>query len=261
MQQRAYKAVFFDLDGTLLPMDMDEFLKRYFGLIGNYAYERGFEPQGFMKALFAGTKAMTEQTGGYNDQRFWGTFCELMGQPREDLEPILDEFYDTSFNDLGMDVTPAREAAYVLNALHMKGYRLYLTTMPLFPRNAVENRLIWAGCMPGVFERLTTYDNSTATKPSLAYYQENVDAIGLAPEEILMVGNNTQEDMAAIQLGLDGYLVTDWLLNPNDFDIETVKHGTLAEFATFVDDLPFCSTGADAASAGVVSTEAEAGHN
>ena len=41
-----------------------------------------------------------------------------------------------------------------------------------------------------------------------------------------------------MQLGLDGYLVTDWLLNPDDFDIETVKHGS--DFLQFVQDLPEC---------------------
>ena len=30
MPKRSYKAVFFDLDGTLLPIDMDAFLKNYF---------------------------------------------------------------------------------------------------------------------------------------------------------------------------------------------------------------------------------------
>ena len=53
-----------------------------------------------------------------------------------------------------------------------------------------------------------------------------------------MVGNNTREDLAAMQLGLDGYLVTDWLLNPDDFDIETVKHGSMTDFLQFVQDLP-----------------------
>ena len=43
-----------------------------------------------------------------------------------------------------------------------------------------------------------------------------------------------------MQLGLDGYLATDWLLNPDDFDIETVKHGSMVDFLQFVQDLPEC---------------------
>ncbi len=36
MPQRAYKAIFFDLDGTLLPVDMDAFLKAYFEALGAF---------------------------------------------------------------------------------------------------------------------------------------------------------------------------------------------------------------------------------
>ena len=41
--QRAYKAVFFDLDGTLLPVDMDAFLQAYFKALGKYAAGHGQE--------------------------------------------------------------------------------------------------------------------------------------------------------------------------------------------------------------------------
>ena len=64
-----------------------------------------------------------------------------------------------------------------------------------------------------------------------------------------MVGNNTREDLAAMQLGLDGYLVTDWLLNPDGFDIETVKHGSLADFLKFAEALPACKAGAESGAA------------
>ena len=49
-----------------------------------------------------------------------------------------------------------------------------------------------------------------------------------------------QEDLAAMQLGMDAFLVTDHLINPNDFDVELVKHGSLADFADFAQALPEC---------------------
>jgi len=145
-----------------------------------------------------------------------------------------------------------------VNLLREKGYRLYLTTMPLFPRIAVEKRVQWAGCDPQAFERITTYDNSTSTKPHLEYYRENVEAIGLKPEEILMVGNNTREDLSAMQLGLDGYLVTDWLLNPDGFDIDSVKHGSMADFLKFVEGLPKCENAAESAGTDAAANAVEA---
>ena len=242
MPQRSYKAVFFDLDGTLLPIDMDKFLEQYFGDIAAFAQARGYDPQRFVHALGAGVRSMVGSEGGLNCERYWSTFMDQMGEGRlEEYQRFMDEYYDVHFGRLGTLVpSPNPDAARAVAALREKGYTLFLTTMPLFPRVAVEKRLEWAGVPVSSFARITTYDNSTSTKPHLAYYQENLEAAGLSGEEVLMVGNNTREDLAAMKLGCDGYLVTDWLLDPDGFDIESVKHGSLAQFAQFAEDLPEC---------------------
>ncbi|WP_305296843.1 hypothetical protein [Parvibacter caecicola] len=43
-----------------------------------------------------------------------------------------------------------------------------------------------------------------------------------------------------MQLGADGFLVTDCLLNPNEMDVNEVRHGTLEQFAQWVETLPTC---------------------
>ena len=240
MQKCDYKAVFFDLDGTLLDLDMDLFLHQYFSGVSSFVSRRGYDPEVFLKALGAGVRSMTEGVGGYNIDRFWGAFCTRANESQEEMEPLITEYYQTDFNEIGEHIVPRPEAAEVLEILKEKKYPLYLTTMPLFPRIAVEQRLSWAGCSPDFFDRITTYDNSTSTKPRLEYYQENVDQIHLEPEKILMVGNNTQEDLACMGLGLDAFLVTDRLLNPNNFNIQSVKHGSLKELLGFVEKLPEC---------------------
>ena len=133
---------------------------------------------------------------------------------------------------------PVPELIELKKTLQAKGYRLFLTTMPMFPRLAVEWRCKWADVDPAVFERITTYDNSFACKPDLRYFRQNLELAGCAPEEVLVVGNNTLEDLASMELGVDAYLVTDWLLDPIDFPIDTVKRGSLADFANFAEQLP-----------------------
>ncbi len=242
MPQRSYKAVFFDLDGTLLPIDMDRFLKEYFSDIAALAQARGYDPQRFVHAVGVGVRSMAGSQGGLNCERYWATFMEQMGEgDLAEYQRFMDEYYDKHFGSLGSLVpNPNPHAARAVATLREKGYTLFLTTMPLFPRTAVEKRLEWAGVPASSFERITTYDNSTSTKPHLAYYQENLEVAGLPAEEVLMVGNNTREDLAAMKLGCDGYLVTDWLLDPDGFDIESVKHGSLAQFAQFAEELPEC---------------------
>lgn len=240
MQSRKYKAIFFDLDGTLLPIDMDHFLNHYFSGLETFSAAKGYDPKRFVQALLAGTKSMMESRGGYNCDRYWDTFCALMQVSQREIEPIVNEYYETSFDEIGRMITPDPAAAEAVGILRDKGYTLYLTTMPLFPRVAVEKRLSWAGCSADAFEHITSYENSTSTKPHHLYYQENIYRTGLDPESILMVGNNTREDMVAMELGLDGYLVTDWLLDPIGFDIDSVKNGSLADFAAFAASLPEC---------------------
>ena len=39
-----------------------------------------------------------------------------------------------------------------------------------------------------------------------------------------MVGNDVKEDMVARKLGMDVFLITDCLINPNNEDIEQFPH-------------------------------------
>ena len=50
----AYRAIFFDLDGTLLPMEIDEFMRTYFEALGAYVARFGVAPEAFMAGMKAG---------------------------------------------------------------------------------------------------------------------------------------------------------------------------------------------------------------
>ena len=139
MQKCDYKAVFFDLDGTLLDLDMDLFLHQYFSGVSSFVSRRGYDPEVFLEALGAGVRSMTEGVGGYNIDRFWGAFCTRTNESQEEMEPLITEYYQTDFNEIGEHIVPRPEAAEVLEILKEKKYPLYLTTMPLFPRIAVEH--------------------------------------------------------------------------------------------------------------------------
>ena len=71
------KTVFFDLDGTLLPMDQDAFVKGYFGLLAAKMKPYGYDPQTLFKSIWKGVEAMVrgdgsrrgEERQGRNDKR------------------------------------------------------------------------------------------------------------------------------------------------------------------------------------------------
>lgn len=242
MQQTTYRAVFFDLDGTLLPLDMDRFMGGYYLALKGFAEENGYDPEEFSKALDQGIRAMAgTHEGKTNAEVFWEEFTSLMGEgPEGGWWSLFERFYEDDFGKIGAGMPPNPLSAEVVDTLREKGYPLALTTMPMFPPRAVAWRLAWGDLDALSFDRITTFDNSTAIKPFLEYYEENLRAFGCKPEEVLMVGNNTKEDLACMKLGMPAYLITDCLLNPNDFDLDTVEHGSMEDFLEFVRALPEC---------------------
>lgn len=239
--ETAYRAVFFDLDGTLLPMDLHEFLHGYMSLLTEFAGKKGMEVASFQQGLNAGIAAMAkDDSSRCNAEVFWDTFFGFVSEEPEQWTPIFEEFYENDFGTVGKNVVANPVVAKSLALLKEKGYPLVLTTMPMFPPRAVAWRCEWAGVDAAIFERITTFENSTSVKPKLTYFKENLQAAGLKPEEVLMVGNNTLEDLACMELGMDAFLITDHLINPNEFDIEQVRHGSFDEFYAWIEKLPLC---------------------
>ena len=54
------KYVLFDLDGTLLPMDQDAFMKAYFGGLCKKLAPYGYNPDELISAIWQGTKMMVK---------------------------------------------------------------------------------------------------------------------------------------------------------------------------------------------------------
>ena len=70
------KYVLFDLDGTLLPMDLDEFFRNYFKLLASKLYPYGYtDSKKLIKVVVGGVDAATENDGTkYNGEVFWNFF-------------------------------------------------------------------------------------------------------------------------------------------------------------------------------------------
>ena len=62
------KIVMFDLDGTLLPMDQDVFVKAYFSELCKKAAPFGYDPEKLIKGVWAGTGAMVKNNGAKTNE-------------------------------------------------------------------------------------------------------------------------------------------------------------------------------------------------
>ena len=228
------KAVLFDLDGTLLPMDQDEFIKAYFGGISKKLVQRGYEPSALIKAIWGGTEKMIKNDGkNTNEQIFWDFFTSVYGeQARKDI-PYFDEFYRTDFQSVKQICGFSKKAKQVIEILKQKKIPAILATNPIFPAVATEARISWAGLDKNDFVLYTTYENINYCKPNLAYYSEIALRIGVLPQECLMVGNDVDDDMVAQNIGMQTFLLTDNLINKSNADIEQYVHGNFNELCAY----------------------------
>lgn len=232
--------ILFDLDGTLLPMVQDEFVKFYMPLLAKAYISKGVpvEPKKFIGAVWAGYEAMVKNDGSRtNREAFWSYIDPELPVSAEESEHIAVEFYGNEFNQAICTTKPTPLADRIVKTAREKGLGTYLATNPVFPRCATMNRIGWAGLDAEDFRVITTYETCTYCKPNPEYYRKILDKFGLDPADCLMVGNDVGEDLSIRTLGVKTFLVTDTMENKNNLPIETEYQGSLKELLEFVETL------------------------
>ena len=221
------KFVLFDLDGTLLPMDQDEFVNGYFGFLVKKMLPHGYEGEKLTRTIWGGTAAMVKNDGSCtNEEAFWRFFAGVYGEEKAQRDKrLFEEFYAVDFQRAKMFCGFRPEAAECVRLVRTLGGRPVLATNPLFPSYATESRMRWAGLEPEDFDLYTTFENISWCKPNPEYYREVLRRVGAEPEACLMVGNDTDEDMVAETLGIQTFLLTDCMINRSGADISRWPHG------------------------------------
>lgn len=230
--------VLFDLDGTLLPMDQDMFVKEYFGRMAAKLAPQGYEPKRLIDTIWQGTAAMVKNDGSKsNEEVFWEQAVAVCGDRIVKDKRFFDEFYEEEFGKIQPTCGFHPAAAQTVHSLKEKGYRVALATNPIFPARATQWRIQWAGLAPEDFELYTTYENSRYCKPNPDYYRDILARLDVKAEECLMVGNDVGEDMIARELGMQVFLLTPCLINKSGADISAYPQGGFEELAAFLDTL------------------------
>lgn len=209
-----YQAILFDMDGTLVPMDTDSFVKGYFQLLFRKLSGHGLDPKQFGKNMWAGVSAMVGNDGGAtNEERFWQVFCHLTGTDKEAVNADCLDFYGNEFHQAKQFTGENPLAVEAIRAARDKAEKVILATNPMFPMVGQQTRMGWVGLKPSDFDLVTSYEYERFCKPNPQYYTSICERMGLNPAECLMIGNDENEDMyAGTQAGLNCWLVTDWMI-------------------------------------------------
>lgn len=212
------KTVLFDLDGTLLPIDPDEFLRLYLGRLSRYMAPHlapQMAPEQFIPRLMEATRVMVANTDLSRTNR--DVWCEHFFQgldlDRTEVLQKFDAFYRQEFPALAAHHKADPAAFAAVEAALEAGLDVAVATNPVFPAPAIEERMRWAGVAHLPFRLVTTFEDMHSCKPHLSYYQEVLERLGCRPEECLMVGNDVGEDVVAGKLGMKTFLVEDQLID------------------------------------------------
>ena len=222
------RGVLFDLDGTLLSIDLDAFLGRYFAALEEASrplIAASADPRSFMRALHDSTGSMMrEHPGRTNRDVFFDDLRAATGVDLREAWPIYEAFYREVFPTLGDTARPAPGARRVIETALALGLRVAVATNPIFPRIAVDHRMTWAGIADLGIEVVTTYETMQACKPHAAYFRQTADMLGIPPDRCMMVGDDRVLDMPAAEVGMRTFYV-----GP--------EAGVTADFSGTLDDL------------------------
>jgi len=226
----AEKTALLDLDGTLLPMEIDDFLNAYFKLLTD-EFSGIFEAKEFINNLMYATEQMINNNGEkVNSEIFIEEFFALFQvDNQQEIMEKFDFFYKERFPLLKSQVNHKGLSSRLIEILKEEGYSLVLATNPIFPAEAIEERLRWVNVNPEDFSLITNYENMHYCKPNINYYKEIIEKLDLKAADCLMIGNDAQEDMVVADLGIKTYLVTDFLIDRNEDEKKIHWQGTMEE--------------------------------
>lgn len=223
--KKEYKAILFDMDGTLVPMNMDEFTSGYFKLLAKKLVKHGIPTDTLVSGIWSGTGAMVKNDGSKtNKEVFWDTFAKMTGVSEEVIGEDCEDFYGNEFKEAICFTQENPLAVEAVELAHKIAPTVVLATNPLFPMAGQITRMNWVGLRPEMFDLITAYEKEIYCKPNPNYYASICERLQLDPKECLMIGNDETEDAyAASQLGMDVFIVTDCIIPSKDHPWEGEK--------------------------------------
>lgn len=232
-----FRAILFDLDGTLLPMNGEQFLKEYLELLSRHV-SPFMNQEIFVPKLMDSTNQMINnlESDKTNMEIFIQAFFTDTELEPEKVMPYFDAFYEEHFPKLA-DFFPPEPLVPKIVEKALEKHIGVIATNPVFPKSAIMERLRWAGIEEKPFSLITSYENMHYCKPQIQYYFEILDKIKVKPEECLMVGNDIEEDLIVREIGMKTFLIETYAINRKNIEYETDYHGNIEDLFNFLKQL------------------------
>ena len=210
-----FDALLFDLDGTMLNMEIDKFLPLYFKEMVQAAEKHGLPGQELLAKVIASTDVMvnTKNPGVTNEEAFWADFQKNWQYDFQKTYDFFQLFYDQHFPLLKSHFDSYPIAKDIMNEAFSKGLKVVIATNSIFPLQAITERLNWAGIEHFPYDLITSYEIMHYCKPHPDYFLEIANMLQVKPQRCLMIGNDTGEDLVAGKVGMKTFLVENLIID------------------------------------------------
>lgn len=243
-----------DLDDTLLDTNMDAFIPAYFQALSAHMASK-VAPEVMLPALVAGTRAMMASEDPAHTLRevFNTEFFPKLGTDTQAMGALIEQFYDEVFPSLGALTGKRADAIELVNWAFSRGYRVAVATDPFFPLKATLHRLRFADLSPEDynFALISSYETFHFTKSHAMYFAEFLGRLGWPEGPVLMVGNDTDRDLAPARLlGLPTF----WVNGdpPKEGDPASTGRGSLSDLRAWLEAVDVKTLEADFSSVAAI---------
>jgi FMN phosphatase YigB (HAD superfamily) len=207
------QAVLFDLDGTLVDVDMNRFVPAYLRRLTEQMAEQ-VEP---IQATHVLHQAVAEMFANRDPQRtleniLYDVLHEELGVTSQDYRASLEQFCREDLDSLESLVTGHPLSRQLVDVSLQRGWQVALATNPIFPRAVVDARLNWGALDVDSFHHITSYENAHFCKPNPGYFEELLAELEVPAHACLMIGNDVLHDLSASQVGIRTCLLTPWCI-------------------------------------------------
>ena len=230
-----------DLDDTLIDNSMDTFLPGYLqGLarrLSPYTDARRVAPELLDATAFMINNKRPDRT---LEEVFDQAFYPALKIEKAGVAATLEQFYAKDFPELRKLISPRPEAVCLVEQALQRGYRVAIATAPLFPREAILERLRWAGLAAEnyPFALVPDYSKFHFAKPNPAYFAEFLAQMGWPDGPIIMVGDDYTADIVGAQaLGLPVFWIKNGQAKSED-GAKSIPQGELEDLLPWIDQQP-----------------------
>ena len=230
------RAVFFDLDGTLVDVDMGRFVPVYLHRLTEQM--KGLvEPARAVRAMHHAVAAMfaNQDTGKTLETLLFEVLRDELAISPEQYRECLEQFLRNDLDELRPLVSGHALSSRLINAARARGWQVVLATNPIFPRAVVDARVEWGGLDGDKFHHVTAYETEHFCKPNPEFFRENLALLQVEAARCLMVGNDTLHDLSAGQVGMQTCLLTPWCVRRRGESFRPDWQGRHEELLTLIE--------------------------